>query len=42
MDVHNACGLFGLTGDDSELVRLGIFTEDDERSELDKNQEPSP
>ena len=30
VDVHNACRLFGLTGDDSELVRLGIFTEDDE------------
>jgi len=26
MDVFNACRLFGQTGDDSELVRLGILS----------------
>ena len=30
VDIQNACRIFGQTGDDSELVRLGIFPADDE------------
>ena len=30
VDVQNACRLFGQTGDDSELVRLGVFSDEEE------------
>ena len=30
VDIQNACRLFGQTGDGSELVRLGIFTDEGE------------